>query len=131
MFRTRIRTASAGSRPVGPKSLTGAHARASTTVDVGRPLAGAAASRARAVARAALRSLTREKVPVLVSSRDQVPVTPRRPFFTPRSLAAYLAISGRSMREMLREGRMPSYKIEGARRIDATDVDRYLAAHRE
>jgi excisionase family DNA binding protein len=35
------------------------------------------------------------------------------------------------MREMLREGRMPSYKIEGARRIDATDVDRYLAAHRE
>jgi len=26
---------------------------------------------------------------------------------------------------------MPSYKIEGARRIDAADVDRYLAAHRE
>jgi len=63
----------------------------------------------------------------------EIPVTapPRRPFFTPRSLAAYLAISERSVREMLRDGRMPSYQIEGARRIDAADVDRYLAAHRD
>jgi excisionase family DNA binding protein len=102
-------------------------------MDVDWPLAGAAASRARAVARAALGSLTRGKVPVLVSSGDEIPITtpPRRPFFTSRSLAAYLVISERSVREMLRDGRMPSYKIEGAGRIDAGDVDRYLAAHRE
>ena len=33
-------------------------------------------------------------------------------------------------RMMLAEGRIPSYKIEGARRIDADDVDQYLRSCR-
>lgn len=55
----------------------------------------------------------------------------RRAFFTPKTLAAYLAISERTARQMLIDGRLPSYKIEGTRRIDAADVDRYLARHRQ
>jgi hypothetical protein len=31
-----------------------------------------------------------------------------RPFFTPRTLAAYLALSERTVRMMLAEGRIPS-----------------------
>lgn len=55
----------------------------------------------------------------------------RRPFFTPRGLAEYLNVDPRTVRRMLNRGVIPSYKIEGARRIDAEDVDRYLAARRE
>ena len=56
---------------------------------------------------------------------------PLRPFFTPRTLAEYLAISERTARQMLADGRMPSYKIEGTRRVDPADVDAYLARHRD
>ena len=55
----------------------------------------------------------------------------RRPFFTPKSLAAYLALSERTVREMLRRGALPSYRVGGARRIDPSDVDSYLARRRE
>lgn len=55
----------------------------------------------------------------------------RRAFFTPKSLAVYLALSERTVREMLRNGVVPSYRIEGARRIDPRDVDSYLAARRK
>jgi excisionase family DNA binding protein len=63
----------------------------------------------------------------------QVPVAsePRRAFFTPDSLAAYLSLSGRTIRDLLRHGVIPSYKIGGARRIDPADVDHYLAEHRQ
>lgn len=54
----------------------------------------------------------------------------RRPFFTPKALARYLAISERTVRDMLAKGRIPSYKIEGQRRISVEDVDAYLARHR-
>lgn len=54
-----------------------------------------------------------------------------RPFYTPRSLAQRLALSQRTVREILREGKIPSYKVEGARRIDPVDVDAYLAARRQ
>ena len=54
-----------------------------------------------------------------------------RPFFTPKTLAAYLAISERTVRDMLAKGRIPSYKIEGQRRVSAEDVDHYLARHRQ
>jgi excisionase family DNA binding protein len=47
----------------------------------------------------------------------------RRPFFTPRGLADYLNVDPRTVRRMLARGVIPSYKIEGARRIDAQDVD--------
>ena len=55
----------------------------------------------------------------------------RRAFFTPKSLAAYLALSERTVREMLRRGALPSYRVGGARRIDPSDVNSYLAGRRE
>jgi excisionase family DNA binding protein len=57
--------------------------------------------------------------------------TERRVFFTPKALAQYLAISERTVRSMLASGRIPSYRVEGVRRIDPRDVDRYLANRRE
>ena len=55
----------------------------------------------------------------------------RQPFFTPKTLAIYLALSERTVRQMLGEGTIPSYKVAGARRIAAKDVDRYLERHRD
>lgn len=52
----------------------------------------------------------------------------RRPFFTPASLAEYLGLSKRTVRDMLSRGVIPSYKFEGARRIHADDVDEYVNA---
>ncbi len=54
----------------------------------------------------------------------------RRPFFTPKGLADYLSISERTVRQMLADGRIPSYRVEGIRRIDPTDVEAYLARNR-
>jgi excisionase family DNA binding protein len=54
----------------------------------------------------------------------------RRPFFTPKTLAAYLAVGERTVYALLADGSMPSYKIAGTRRIDPDDVDAYLAARR-
>ena len=54
----------------------------------------------------------------------------RQAFFTPRTLATYLAVSERTLRELLRTGEIPSYKIAGARRIDPADVDAWLAQRR-
>jgi excisionase family DNA binding protein len=53
-----------------------------------------------------------------------------RPFFTPKALAEYLSISERTVREMLSKQRIPSYKVEGQRRIDPADVEEYLARNR-
>jgi excisionase family DNA binding protein len=47
-----------------------------------------------------------------------------RPFFTPRALAEYLSISERTVRDMLSKQRIPSYKVEGQRRIDPADVEK-------
>lgn len=55
----------------------------------------------------------------------------RRPFFTAKTLAAYLAISERTVRDMLAKGRIPSYRVEGQRRVAAEDVDAYLAQRRD
>ncbi|HYN51971.1 MAG TPA: helix-turn-helix domain-containing protein [Thermoleophilaceae bacterium] len=55
----------------------------------------------------------------------------RRAFFTPKTLAQYLALSERTVRSMLAAGKIVSYRVEGARRIDPSDVDSYLAQHRE
>lgn len=55
----------------------------------------------------------------------------RRAFFTPRTLAEYLSLSERTVREMLRSGKIPSYRLEGARRVAASDVDAYVEARRE
>jgi excisionase family DNA binding protein len=52
-------------------------------------------------------------------------LTERRAFFTPKTLAQYLAVSERTVRSMLAKGTIPSYLIEGSRRIDPADVDAY------
>jgi excisionase family DNA binding protein len=57
------------------------------------------------------------------------PVT--APFFTERSLAAYLAVSDRTIRNWIRRGELPSYKLGAARRIDPSDVEDFLACHRD
>lgn len=58
----------------------------------------------------------------------------RRPapsFFTERTLAAYLAVSDRTIRNWIRLGDLPSYKLGAARRIDPADVEHFLARHRD
>jgi excisionase family DNA binding protein len=52
-------------------------------------------------------------------------------FFTERSLAAYLAVCDRTVRNWIRRGDLPSYKLGAARRIDPADVEDFLARHRE
>ncbi len=52
-------------------------------------------------------------------------------FFTERSLAAYLAVSDRTIRNWIRRGELPSYKLGAARRIDPADVDAFLHRHRD
>jgi excisionase family DNA binding protein len=58
-------------------------------------------------------------------------VTERRCFFTARTLADFLAVSERTVRQMLADGVIPSYRIAGSRRIDPVDVDAYLAGCRD
>lgn len=52
-------------------------------------------------------------------------------FFTERSLADYLAVSDRTIRNWIRRGELPSYKLGAARRIDPADVEDFLASHRD
>ena len=53
-----------------------------------------------------------------------------RPFFSPKAPAEYLSISERTVREMLSKERIPSYKVEGQRRIDPAEVEKNLARNR-
>jgi excisionase family DNA binding protein len=57
--------------------------------------------------------------------------TQPRAFFTERTLAEYLSVSDRTVRDWIRHGKLPSYKLGGSRRIDPTDVDAFLAARRQ
>jgi excisionase family DNA binding protein len=57
--------------------------------------------------------------------------SPAPAFFTERSLAAYLAVSDRTIRNWIRRGELPSYKLGASRRIDPTDVNDFLARHRD
>lgn len=52
-------------------------------------------------------------------------------FFTERSLAAFLAVSDRTVRKWIRRGDLPSYKLGASRRIDPADVEDFLARHRD
>jgi excisionase family DNA binding protein len=52
-------------------------------------------------------------------------------FFTERTLAAYLAVSDRTIRNWIRRGELPSYKLGASRRIDPDDVETFLARHRD
>jgi excisionase family DNA binding protein len=56
----------------------------------------------------------------------------RKPtFFTERTLADFLAVSDRTIRNWIRRGELPSYKLGAARRIDPADVEDFLARHRD
>jgi excisionase family DNA binding protein len=52
-------------------------------------------------------------------------------FFTERTLADYLSVSDRTIRNWIRRGELPSYKLGASRRIDPSDVDDFLARHRD
>lgn len=52
-------------------------------------------------------------------------------FFTERTLAEYLAVSDRTIRNWIRRGELASYKLGAARRIDPGDVEDFLARHRD
>jgi excisionase family DNA binding protein len=52
-------------------------------------------------------------------------------FFTERTLAAYLSVSDRTIRNWIRRGELPSYKLGASRRIDPADVDAFLEARRD
>lgn len=58
-------------------------------------------------------------------------VTERQGFFTPKTLAAYSALSERTVRQLLADSAIPSYRIAGSRRIDPRDVDAYLRRCRD
>ena len=59
------------------------------------------------------------------------PKTAAPTFFTERSLATYLAVSDRTIRNWIRRGELPSYKLGASRRIDPADVDAFLSQRRE
>lgn len=54
----------------------------------------------------------------------------REPFFTVVSLAGYLGVHPRTIRQWISDGKIPSYSFEGSRRISAADVDAYIRARR-
>jgi excisionase family DNA binding protein len=59
---------------------------------------------------------------------------PRRtdePFYTVAELAARLALSERTVRDMLNRGEVPCYRIGPQRRIDPADLRRWLEQRRE
>jgi excisionase family DNA binding protein len=59
--------------------------------------------------------------------RNAPPIT----FFTERTLATYLAVSDRTIRNWIRRGELPSYKLGASRRIDPADVNVFLAQRRD
>jgi excisionase family DNA binding protein len=67
-------------------------------------------------------------------SLDRVCMRSKAPgpiFFTERTLAAYLSVSDRTIRNWIRRGQLPSYKLGASRRIDPADVEDFLARHRD
>jgi excisionase family DNA binding protein len=58
-------------------------------------------------------------------------LTEREAWFTTDSLAAYLRVSDRLIRKWVAEGRLRSYKLDGCRRFDPADVERFLVELRD
>lgn len=67
--------------------------------------------------------------PLDISGMERKPASVA--FFTERTLASFLAVSDRTIRNWIRRGELPSYKLGSARRIDPADVDDFLARHRD
>src|SRR4051794_32183038 len=104
----------------------------------GRPLAdfGAASPRGRLVrSPGEMRPKVMKCQPVQMARSLASRGMQRKPtsiaFFTERSLATYLAVSDRTIRNWIRRGELPSYKLGASRRIDPADVDDFLARHRD
>ena len=51
----------------------------------------------------------------------------RRPLYTVASLADRLGLSQRTVRQLLADGVIPSFRVEGRRCVEAGAVDAYLA----
>ncbi len=62
---------------------------------------------------------------------DLLTVSPRESWFTPDSLASYLQVSDRLIRKWVAEGRLRSYKLDGCRRFDPADVERFVEKLRD
>jgi excisionase family DNA binding protein len=72
------------------------------------------------------------QTPLAFDNRGMEKNPPPSPdFFTERTLAAYLAVSDRTIRNWIRRGDLPSYKLGASRRIDPADVENFLARHRD
>jgi excisionase family DNA binding protein len=56
---------------------------------------------------------------------------PLRKFFTPVTLADYLSVSERTVRQLLIDGEIESFMVGGSRRVDPVDVDAYLSRRRQ
>lgn len=65
-----------------------------------------------------------------IGGMQRKPATPPS-FFTERTLADHLAVSDRTIRNWIRRGELPSYKLGASRRIDPADVDAFLAQRRD
>lgn len=55
----------------------------------------------------------------------------RTPWFTARTLAAYLAVSLRTARRLIADKKVRSVMVEGRRRVDPDSVDEYLRGRSE
>lgn len=62
---------------------------------------------------------------------DRKPRRAVEPFYTVAELAARLALSERTVRDMLNRGEIPCYRIGPQRRIDPADLRRWLEQKRE
>ncbi len=58
-------------------------------------------------------------------------ITERQAWFTLETLAAYLQVSDRQVRNWVSEGLLVSYKIGSSRRFDPADVDAFVAQFRD
>lgn len=57
--------------------------------------------------------------------------TERQAWFTTETLAAYLQVSDRLVRNWVNDRLLISYKIGGSRRFDPADVDAFVAQFRD
>lgn len=55
----------------------------------------------------------------------------QQPFYTPKTLAQLLQVSERTVRTMLAEHRIASYRVMGQRRVSAEDLRVFLDRNRD
>jgi excisionase family DNA binding protein len=68
----------------------------------------------------------------LVSAMSEITIeTELRAWFTEESLATWLRISDRKVRQWVAEGRLTSYKLDGCRRFHPDDVASFVAQFRD